>query len=256
MIESKHYNTDFYLDQQDGSYLSAQRILPVVANVFHPASVVDVGCGVGYWLKVWKEEQQVKEITGIEGPYVTKDMLKVDPAFVQFQDLKEPVQLNRKFDLAMSLEVAEHLPASHAERFVQSLTSLSNVVLFSAAVVGQEGTYHINEQMPEYWSKLFEKFGFVTVDYVRSLIWNMDKVDWWYKQNMLLFIHKDSLQKYPQLKAAYENTNPLYLGRIHPELFLRKENLLQKTSTWIGYIRWRLYPAKKRFRKMFNKKGL
>src|SRR5437868_1101010 len=101
MIESKHYNADFYLDQQNGSYLSAQRILPIVNAVFKPASVVDVGCGVGYWLKVWKEETQVKEVMGIEGPYVTPDMLKVDPAFVQFQDLKQPVKLNRKFDLAM-----------------------------------------------------------------------------------------------------------------------------------------------------------
>ncbi|MET3886884.1 methyltransferase domain-containing protein [Niastella sp. OAS944] len=168
MIESKHYNADFYADQQNGSYLSAQRVLPIVNAVFKPASVVDVGCGVGYWLKVWKEETQVKEVKGIEGPYVTPAMLKVDPAFVQFQDLKEPVKLDRKFDLAMSLEVAEHLPASHAEQFVQSLTSLSNVVLFSAAVIGQEGTYHINEQMPEYWSNLFQKFGFVPVDYISS----------------------------------------------------------------------------------------
>ncbi|AEV99349.1 hypothetical protein A4D02_34100 [Niastella koreensis] len=256
MIESKYYNTDFYLDQQDGSFLSAQRILPVIANVFHPASVVDIGCGVGYWLKVWKEEQHVKEVMGVEGPYVTPAMLKIDPAFVQFQDLKEPVQLNRKFDLAMSLEVAEHLPASHAEQFVKSLTSLSNVVLFSAAIVGQEGTYHINEQMPEYWSRLFEKFGFVPVDYVRPLIWNMEKVDWWYKQNMLLFIHKDSLSQYPQLKAAYENTKPDYLLRIHPTLFGVKEERLNRMKTWIGYVRYRLYPVKVRFRKMFNKKSI
>lgn len=253
MIESKHYNTDFYLDQQDGSYLSARKIIPVVAAVFNPASVVDVGCGVGYWLKVWKEEHQVKEVLGLEGPYVTPAMLKVDPANVQFQDLKEPITLNRKFDLAMSLEVAEHLPASHAERFVQSLTSLSNVVLFSAAVVGQEGTYHINEQMPEYWSQLFEKFGFVPVDYVRPLIWNMDQVDWWYKQNILLFIHKDSVAKYPQLKAAYDNTNSQYLMRIHPALYLEKERRLNKMKTWIGYTRWRLYLVKRDLKKKFKK---
>jgi hypothetical protein len=253
MIESKHYNTDFYLDQQDGSYLSAQKIVPVVNAIFKPASVIDVGCGVGYWLKVWKDEMQVKEVMGIEGPYVTPAMLKVDPALVQFQDLKEPVKLNRKFDLAMTLEVAEHLPASHAERFVQSLTSLSNVVLFSAAIVGQEGTYHINEQMPEYWSNLFEKFGFVPVDYLRPLIWNMDNVDWWYKQNILLFVHKDSINKYPQLKAAFDNTNPQYLLRIHPALYLQKESRLNKMKTWIGYARWRMYLVKKKLQKKANK---
>ena len=253
MIESKHYNADFYADQENDSYLSAQRILPIVNAVFKPASVVDVGCGVGYWLKVWKEEMQVKEVMGIEGPYVTPAMLKVDPAFVQFQDLKEPVKLNRKFDLAMSLEVAEHLPAGSAEQFVQSLTSLSNVVMFSAAVTGQGGTYHINEQMPEYWSSLFEKFGFVPVDYIRPLIWNMDKVDWWYKQNILLFIHKDSVHQYPQLKPAYENTNPQYLVRIHPFLYLEKESLLKRTKTWAGYTRWRMYLVKK---KLLKKKGV
>ncbi|THU39466.1 class I SAM-dependent methyltransferase [Niastella caeni] len=256
MIESKHYDADFYLGHQDGSYLSAKKVLPIVAEIFHPASVIDVGCGIGSWLKVWKEDLQVKEIRGIEGPYVSPSMLKVEKELVHFQDLKEPIKVDQKFDLAMSLEVAEHLPASHAERFVESLTALSDVVLFSAAIIGQEGTYHINEQMPEYWCKLFEKFGYVPVDYVRPLVWNDNQVEWWYQQNILFYIRKSNLQKYPQLKTAYENTNPASLLRIHPVLYNIKIERLNKTNTWIGYVRWKLYPLKKSIQKMFNKKGV
>lgn len=256
MIESKHYNTDFYLDHQDGSYLSAKKILPIVANIIRPASVIDVGCGVGYWLKVWKEELQVKDVRGIEGPYISASMLKVEKELVHFQDLKEPVKVNQKFDLAMSLEVAEHLPASHAERFVESLTSLSDIVMFSAAIIGQEGTYHINEQMPEYWCKLFGKFGFVPVDYLRPLIWNEDKVDCWYKQNIMFYVRASSLHKYAQLQTAYENTNPESLLKIHPEVYLEKVDRLNKMKTWTGYAGLKLYPLKKRFKKMFNKKGI
>ena len=254
MIESAHYTLEFYSGQQEGSYTSAQVILPLVNELFAPKSVIDVGCGVGYWLKVWNEQLGVQDYQGVEGPYVSADMLKIPAGNVLFQDLKSPIDINRKFDLAMSMEVAEHLPNSHAKSFVQTLISFSDVILFSAAIEGQEGTYHINEQFPEYWSKIFAQFDFVPVDYLRPKIWNNPKVEWWYQQNALIYIKKNRLNDFPLLADAYEHTDPNYLVRIHPWIFRHKLQHISKTTSWEGFARWKLYPLKKYFQSLFKKK--
>lgn len=254
MIESNHYTQEFYAGQQTGSLSSASKILPLVQEVFHTTSVIDVGCGVGYWLNVW-QSLGVKDIRGVEGPYVSADMLKVDKQFVSFQDLKEPLNITRRFDLAMSLEVAEHLPATHAKHFIEELTSLSDVVLFSAAIPGQEGTYHINEQQPEYWAAHFKERGFVPVDYIRPKVWGDDQnVEWWYQQNVLLYVKESRLAEFPVLSEDYRRTSPNYLLRIHPWLWHYKLQHISKTKTVVGFTRWKLYPLKKFVQGILNKK--
>ena len=57
-------------------------------------------------------------------------------------DLGKPLPLDERYDLAVSLEVGEHLEASLAGGLVDSLTRLAPVVLFSAAIPGQSGTHH------------------------------------------------------------------------------------------------------------------
>ncbi|MCC7402328.1 MAG: methyltransferase domain-containing protein [Chitinophagaceae bacterium] len=253
MKEKYHYTNEFYSGQEEGSYTSAQEILKYVNEVFHPNSVVDIGCGVGYWLKVWKEEFGITDIFGVEGPYVSKSLLKIPEEFVLFKDLKQPFELNRKFDLAMSLEVAEHLPETSADDFVRSITHLSDVILFSAAIVGQEGTYHINEQLPEYWARKFENLGYTTVDYLRPKIWVNEKIEWWYRQNVLIYINKEKLKNYPALIDSYKSTSVSNLFRVQPWLYFHKLEYIEKTKTVSGYIRWKLYPLKKYFKKIFSK---
>ena len=137
MIENKFYTKAFYEGNQLRSFSSAKKVLPIVNNLLHPSSVIDIGCGVGYWLKVWKDDLQVTTIKGYEGPYVEKQTLQVNKTEICFHDLKLPIQNEGKYDLAMSLEVAEHLPENKSDLFVDTLTALSDVVLFSAAIPGQ-----------------------------------------------------------------------------------------------------------------------
>src|SRR5205085_11975533 len=103
-------------------------------------------------------------------------------------DLREPFELPRTFDLAVSLEVAEHLPASSASAFVESLTRLAPAVLFSAAVPHQGGWNHLNEQWPQYWAEIFARHGFFPVDCLRERFWDRPNVRWWYAQNMVLYL--------------------------------------------------------------------
>lgn len=251
MIESKHYTTSFFEGHENGALTSAKKVIPLVNEVIKPASVIDVGCGVGNWLKVWKDDIGLRKVQGIEGPYLKPSLLQVPPELVLFQDLKEKFKITDRYDLAMSLEVAEHLPSGYADHFIESLTKLSDVILFSAAIVGQEGTYHLNEQPPEYWAAIFNKYGYVAVDYLRDRIWNDDEIEWWYQQNLLFYVKKEVLPQYPALVTSYEKTGRNLL-RIHPWIYFYKDKHIKKTKSWIGYIRWRLYPIKKFFKSKFN----
>lgn len=95
--------------------------------------------------------------------------------FLSFE-LNNPFRIDRQFDLVISLEVAEHLPKECAATFVDSLTRLGPVILFSAAIPFQGGTDHINEQWLDYWAKYFQEKGYVAIDCIRKRIWQNDKV--------------------------------------------------------------------------------
>jgi hypothetical protein len=104
----------------------------------------------------------------------------------------KPFSLSERFDLAISLEVAEHLPRRSASGFVRSLCQLAPIVLFSAAVPGQGGEHHVNEQWPEYWRQAFANHHFVMFDPFRPLLWHDERVAFYYRQNLFLFIRMTS----------------------------------------------------------------
>ncbi|MNG06715.1 hypothetical protein D3C84_899730 [compost metagenome] len=131
-------------------------------------------------------------------------------------DLTKSLQLNKKFDLAISLEVAEHLPESAANIIVETLTNHSDCILFSAAVPGQGGQYHINEQWPEYWHQKFKSKDYLAYDVLRNEFWNNEKIFWWYKQNIILYAKK-GVFKDSELQSS-EIVNAI----VHPELYRKK----------------------------------
>ncbi len=251
MKEQKYYTKDFYDGIQDKSYSSAKRILSIVNEYIHPESVIDIGCGAGNWLRVWKEEYGIEKIKGYEGPYLAKAELQIPKDKIIFQDLKLPLPNEDKYDLAMTLEVAEHLPAENADKFVSTLTTLSDVVLFSAAIIGQEGTYHINEQMPDYWAAKFEQHYFYPFDCIRSKVWNDEAVESWYQQNAILYAKKDTLV-YDVLLNKYGIADKSVLLRIHPNTYMHKVKIVEKTNTLPKFIFYRASMIKKEIFKFFN----
>ena len=239
MIEAKQYTKNFFSELESNSYLSAKKVLPIVNELFNPTSVIDIGCGTGEWLRVWNEDLKITDFKGVEGEYVNKALVKIEEKKLVIHDLKLPYFEEKKYDLAMSLEVGEHLPSSTSEQFISTLVRLSDVVLFSAAIPNQEGTYHINEQYPEFWAALFQKFGYIPVDCLREKLWNISGIEYWYKQNMIVFINKNALSKYPQLSHHILNTTPDYLFRIHPDFYEVKMKQLKATNNFLGFINWK-----------------
>ena len=150
--EPSLYDRKFYDEHRDDSLRSARVTVPIVLSLVAPSSIVDVGCGTGTWLTVFRENG-IEDVVGIDGDYVPRDRLLIPADRFIARDLTKPLLLDRIFDLAVSVEVAEHLPASAADQFVRSLCSLAPSVLFSAAVPGQFGVRHLNPQWPWYWHR-------------------------------------------------------------------------------------------------------
>ncbi|HUD71741.1 MAG TPA: methyltransferase domain-containing protein [Dongiaceae bacterium] len=217
----KDYSDDFYRHRDATTRHSAERIVPLVLDLVPARSVVDVGCGVGTWLSIFLRHG-VPEVRGYEGTWLDPSRLVVAREFVTQGDLQVPINAGRRFDLAMSLELAEHLPAACAPGFVESLTRLAPAVLFSAAIPGQGGTHHVNEQWPRYWIDLFAPHGFLAIDCIRAAVWQDEQVLWWYAQNTFLMVHRDLLESTPSLRRAREQAPTMPLNLVHPGHLLSK----------------------------------
>lgn len=213
------YSKKYYQRIQEGSRRSAREVLPLVLELINPHSAIDVGCGLGTWLAILRS-LGVEDVIGIDAHSVDKELLEIPPEQFHTFDLTKKLQLNRTFDLVISMEVAEHLPCESAETFVESLTLLGPVVLFSAAIPHQGGEHHVNEQWPDYWAGLFAARGFVVIDCLRKKLWQNRNVEWWYAQNILLFARRDYLESHPRLREALDSSAAGQLSVVHPSCYL------------------------------------
>jgi hypothetical protein len=223
------YNNEFYATYSDDSQTSAREVIRILAEYIRPQSVADVGCGIGTWLSIW-QEKGIDQLLGIDGNYINPSMLLINPIKFMILDLADitadAFESLEKYDLAMSLEVAEHIPQDRAEAFIDFLCSLSDIVLFSAAIPFQGGTYHINEQWPEYWAQKFTARGYLCADLIRSRVWNNDRCAYYYAQNTLLYIHHAVLDRYPPIKEITQTTNINSLALVHPKKWIHKNHEL------------------------------
>jgi len=222
---SESYQNDFYKLIEQGVKNSAKVIVPILANQFEPGSVVDIGCGTGEWLAQFKNNG-ITTVFGIDGPWVENTQLAIAPEEFAPMNLTQPLDASelpvKQFDLALCLEVGEHLNASCSELLVRNLTRISSVILFSAAIPGQGGVDHVNEQWQSYWAELFGKHDFTAIDWLRPKIWDHPKVDTWYKQNTLLYISSDRLQKWPAISESNASGHNLIANVVHPAHYMQK----------------------------------
>lgn len=214
------YDHAFYDDLENTALPSARRIVPMLRDWFPIRSAVDAGCGDASWLSVIAETG-ADRVLGLDGPWVDAAQLKIDADCFRRCRIDEALDTGGAdpFDLAISLEVAEHLPPDRAPGFVAELCALAPVVLFSAAIPDQGGHHHVNEQWPAYWADLFAAQGYRAVDALRIKVWNDADVCWWYKQNILLFASERALRDNPGLAAAAEASPNPPPSLVHPDVF-------------------------------------
>ena len=221
---SQPYSDDFYRRQQAGSSRSAQRIVPLFLSLFPATSVVDIGCGVGGWLEVFAAHG-VADHLGVDGDYVPLDMLRFAHDRFRQADLSKHLDLGRRFDAAVCLEVAEHLSPDAADGLVKTLTDAAPVVLFSAAIPRQGGIGHLNEQWPSFWAERFAARGYVALDPIRPEIRWDGTVEFWYRQNVVVFCRPERVPAGLRHATAYD------LDRVDLELYLYLRAVLDEHRT-------------------------
>jgi Methyltransferase domain len=212
------YDRTYFRAVDPAGRRSAETVVPLVMSLLEPRSVCDVGCARGSWLAVFKEHG-VDRVLGIDGDYVERETLVIGEDEFLPADLGRGVPEAGRFDLALSLEVAEHLPAESAAPFVDGLVALAPAVMFAAAIPGQGGRGHVNEQWPEYWQALFARHDFVPIDCIRPHVWQAPELNAWYKQNTILFAERSLVDSRERLRAEYERSAGRPLSLVHPVIF-------------------------------------
>lgn len=227
--------------------------MPFIIEIFQlggspPQSVVDVGCGLGAWLHIF-EKQGITNILGIDDIGANVSELYIRKEQFLAHNLAEQITLNTKFDLALCLEVAEHLPENKADNIVSSLVNLADILIFSAAIPLQGGQGHLNEQWHTYWQEKFEKYNFQFYDILRPAFWQNEKVDWWYKQNMFVVINENKISETTRQKMK---DLPTFQNQklVHPQLFTEVSTYLETIKSGklgIKKTAFLLWKALKRF---------
>ncbi len=192
------YSREMFENRHQTSYLAATSMMKIVVNHFPNAkSIIDVGCGVGSFLRASKE-LGFESIKGIDGSWVDEDLLEFPVSDFLKVDLNKLPEANRKFDIALCLEVAEHLSPTSATSLVNFLVLQADVVVFSAAIPGQGGNNHVNEQWQSYWEEIFKSFGFVAEDLIRPQIWGEPNIPFWYQQNTVVYVKRSESMAPPR----------------------------------------------------------
>ena len=214
------YPADFYQHRRAHTAHAARRILSALPPALPRRSVADIGCGTGTWLAAALEADTTSAF-GVEGDWVTPAML--DDVGIVFapQDLEQRVT-GPRVDLALSLEVGEHLSPGRAESFVADLVALAPAILFSAAIPGQGGVGHLNEQWQSWWAERFAAHGYRAYDVIRPAIWTDEAIPAWYSQNVVLYLDSATARA-----LSLAPTEPALLDRVHPAFWARANRELQ-----------------------------
>jgi len=221
-MTAESYDTEFYAGISDGSRRSAAVVVPLILELAPSTrSVVDFGCGSATWLSEFRR-CGITDVLGLDSGLGTRDYMFIPKEQFRTLDLTSSYEPDERFDLAMSLEVAEHLPATSADQLIASLCAAAPLVLFSAAIPNQGGTHHVNEQWPCYWTSKFAARGYACRDVLRPRLWDDRRVEWWYRQNLLLFVDRRVASEFAAV-ASLVSWDARSL--VHPEL------LRQQSST-------------------------
>lgn len=224
---AQHYDKAFFEGFAEDSARSAGIVLGHLFETMRPASVLDVGCGVGAWLKA-AQDLGAHSVRGLDGPWVSAEQLRIPAeAFerIDFEAADWPAV--KPVELALSLEVAEHLSPEAGDRLVGYLCQSAPVVLFSAAVPEQGGEGHRNEQWQSYWAERFARHGFSPRLGLRHAVWNENRVEFWYQQNMVLYVSEAAAARFP---AAPSDAA---VDAIHPRLYhIRVIKRAKRRARW------------------------
>lgn len=251
-MKKKVYKKSFYSEMKKNgdaatNKSSAELIVPYILQLFpNTKSMVDFGGAIGIWAREFIN-CGLADVHVIDGDWVNKEQLEIPQTCFETFDFSEQKYVpKRRYDIAVSLEVAEHIIPEKADLFVQSLVESSDVIIFSAAIPDQGGVGHVNEQPQSYWKNKFKKYGYRAIDPIRAEFQNNFKVQTHYRQNIVIYVKNH--EKYPEIERFIKSN--FVSDFVCPEYAY----LLHETNTWkhLFYVQWIL--IKKMLEKLFHLK--
>lgn len=207
---------------------SAEIIVPMLIELINPKSVIDIGCATGVWLSQF--QKQNISITGVDGNWVKNHksfINKRDIVYYDFESNKN-FPINTTYDLAICLEMAEHVSRKMSDKLISILTSLSDVIYFSAATPNSGGRHHVNERWQSYWCKKFKEQNYILIDAIRPKIFTNKKCCYFYAQESFIYINKNKIREFPLLSKYIRDD--VLLDIVHPELFMNQ--IVKPSHEW------------------------
>lgn len=222
-FSEKHENEEEVYLASEFSYKMSQKIFEFLLNSgLEVKSAIDIGGGLGVWMKAFKDtstslKRDEVKILVVDGCDINREKyLEKDEFLLRDLTKYDASQISEtKYDIAVSIEVAEHLDEKYADGFVENLCKLSDIVLFSAAVKYQGGAHHVNERQQSYWKEKFERCGYKVIDCVRPHFWNDESIDLVVRQNCFLYVAQS---RYEEIKDKFEES-VMPIDVIHPQWY-------------------------------------
>jgi len=178
VLKNSIFMSDFELPEAS---LFPQKTLDQVIKMFHPQSVLDLGCGTGKALEYFY--RQGVKVVGVDGSHLAISKAAHPDCMICY-NLEKELDLKKKFDLIWSYEFVEHIHPRYIQELLKTFSNHADTVIVSAASPGQGGDGHFNEQPARYWIKQFRAHGYV---------YNQRKTDMlraikeYYNDNILVF---------------------------------------------------------------------
>jgi SAM-dependent methyltransferase len=187
-MEEHFYDDEFFDMTIRTEEPSAHIVIDTLLEHYRPKSVVDIGCGCGIYMKEFLK-RGVSDVLGFDGSEWALKKSMVPDGFIKIHNLQTSLKLNRKFDMCICIEVIEHIDSEFSDKVLNTLCSLSDIVVFTAAVPGQLGVNHINLKPHEYWIDQFNVRGYVLdeLTYPIRKLFERDNVVWWVTNNFMVF---------------------------------------------------------------------
>lgn len=227
-FDREHENKDeMYLGYRD-SYNNAKKIFKyLLENGIKIDSAIDIGGGTGAWLKALQDLNNARILTVDNSKYDRKGIIEESEFFecdITTMDINKIINTYGRFNIAITIETAEHIDEKYADKFVDNLCCVSDVIMFSAAIKFQGGNGHVNEQRQSYWAEMFKKRNYYPIDCIRSHFWYDVDIHYHYKENCILYVKDYLVEEYKKIFA--DSLMPMDV--VHPEMFEKKMGMFQE----------------------------
>lgn len=186
------YSKEYYEGIRCANQSYYELFAQVLMEEFQPNTLVDCGCGHGGISREFLNHG-CKEAFLFDGsPDAVEIAKSAGMKNVAQLDFISATKIPATGDLAICLEVAEHIPTAHAPNLCRLLSGAATTLAFTAAPPGQGGHLHVNNQPQSYWIDLFAKNGMIydaqTVARIREKFAGRMLSD--YDQNLMVFRKK------------------------------------------------------------------